>query len=662
MQPTVLRALVLSLNFWLAATALSAQPDLEKIFSEAARFASGASREPLNQIEDALRQSLGNPALRHDLEAALDRMLAATSTFEARRFACQQLAVIGTDASLPELTALLGSDETVGMACLALAPQTSPKVDELLVNALGRLRGNAQAQIVHLLGVRRAAPAVAPLTGLAHQASPILAEAAMSALARIANPPALEALAGLRKDPNPTLAQTALRASLQAAGVLSDETAKTALALYEELLATAEPLDVRRAALAGVLRADPRNEEKRILQVLRGHDAALKPVAIAAVSSLKSRGASTTFARELSTLQPAEQTCLIEALAARADASARSAVLAQLTATDPGVRQAAARALASLGNATSVSGLVKGLLDTRSPEELLTFESALSALPGGVKTDRAVVAAFKGAADQGKVRLTAVLQRRGSPNAVPALLEETGHPAVAKAAFRALGRLGTAENLEVLIGQLSRLKVSAARAEAESAVGRILARSPDPRQYANVILARLAQATEVEARCSLMGLLPGCGGSRALVALKEALADRDQRLRDTALRSLTEWPDASAWDALAEIYQKPGNESERVVVLRGLVRLAGEANAKRDATLIERYRALLAGARSDDDRKLILGALSGCAHPDALPLVLPLVSNAALKAEATLAVRKIADAIKDKHPQAAQQALEDLKR
>jgi hypothetical protein len=132
-------------------------------------------------------------------------------------------------------------------------------------------------------------------------------------------------------------------------------------------------------------------------------------------------------------------------------------------------------------------------------------------------------------------------------------------------------------------------------------------------------------------------------------------------VKQAARRTLAAWPDASAWSALADLYQQASSESERVVALRGLARLLGEQNARPDSRLISRYRDLLAGAKDDKDRKLILGALAGCADPDALALAVDQLGNAGVRAEAELAVRKIAEAIKGRHPQDAQTALEKLK-
>lgn len=155
-------------------------------------------------------------------------------------------------------------------------------------------------------------------------------------------------------------------------------------------------------------------------------------------------------------------------------------------------------------------------------------------------------------------------------------------------------------------------------------------------------------------------MLPRCGDAQALALLKSAQADPDPRVRDTAVRALAEWPDASAWEPLVGVYRRGATEAIHGLALRGLVRLAGEENAHPNAMLFDRYRQLLDGAHTDADLRLILGALGGVADPKALPLVLPLLANAGVRPEAEVAVRKIAESIKAKHPQAAQEALQKL--
>jgi hypothetical protein len=242
------------------------------------------------------------------------------------------------------------------------------------------------------------------------------------------------------------------------------------------------------------------------------------------------------------------------------------------------------------------------------------------------------------------------------------LLAETGQsdPAVAKAALRALSKTATGKEVTSLLTLLTQTRDAEVRSEAGGAAAQAIARIDDPTQRSALVLEALGRAQDVDSQIVLLGLLPGCGDAMALATLKVAATSTDTRIRDTVVRALADWPNASAWDALANIYRQPANESLRGLALRGLVRLAGEENAHPGATLIERYRQLLAGAHGDADLRLILGALSGAAQPEALELALPLLDNAGVRAEAEVAVKRIAEAIKAQHPKAAQEALNRL--
>ena len=62
-------------------------------------------------MEEMVAQSVTNAAVRSALEGGLVQLLAPSSTFEARRFACKQLGIIGSKEALPALAGLLRSDE-----------------------------------------------------------------------------------------------------------------------------------------------------------------------------------------------------------------------------------------------------------------------------------------------------------------------------------------------------------------------------------------------------------------------------------------------------------------------------------------------------------------------------------------------------------------------
>jgi HEAT repeat protein len=349
---------------------------------------------------------------------------------------------------------------------------------------------------------------------------------------------------------------------------------------------------------------------------------------------------------------------LVEALAARADNGALQVIRTQVGNPHEPVRIAAIQALGQLGDPTDVPLLTQALSTAVKPPERVTIERALTGLPGGQATDRALIDALQTAPDNAKPQLIAPLAQRRSQLAVPALLDQAGSPtpAVARAAFQALSRLVTASDLPALLDRLAALQAAAARSDAETAVVRALLQVESVDRRWGLLQSHLDQAGDLETHLSLLRLLPHAPVSGARATLETAVLESNPQIADTALRALADWPDLAAWESLARVYHGETAEAHRMLALRGLVRLARDAGAHPDTSLITRYRELFDGVRRDEDRKLILGALGGVAHPDALSLALSQLERPAVRPEAQLAVRQIADSIKEQHPDAAQAA------
>lgn len=640
--------------------------DFDALVGEAATYESGRSAKPLRQIEQRLRESAGDSIQRQQFEKVLVRLLLPSATYEARRFACQQLAIYGSQASLPALAELLKGPDTVGIACLALCSHPATGANDVLREALIASSGAGRIQIVSALGERRDTLSVPAIAKLARDPNTATATAAIAALGKIADDEALKLLSSLRRQGDPNRAQAAVLASLVAADCVREReggTARAAAEIYEELLASSQPLYVRRAALEGLLRTDADGGHKRILDVLAGQDLFLKPSAIARIAALTNPDASGQFTRQLPHLRPDEQVLLIEALAARNDQDARAAVIEQVSATNPVVRRAAIIALAEIGDTSAAAVLIKAMGTIGSAENQEVIVTALSNLKGNEAVDEIIITSLKNSSAPVRAILIDVLNRRGSMAAVPVLLDEAGgsDPAVVEEAFRALGELASSDMVTPLVEKLVALQAPSARKTAETSAAKVLAKLPDPALRSAAILGPLMQHKDTDTRCSLISLLRVCGNPAALEAIKTAMQDPNSFIRDAALRTLMAWPDAAAWDLLAEVYRQPAALREHRLALEGLVRVAHKENNSPTAALIDRYSELLQHARDDAELKSILGALAGCAHPDALNLVLPLRKNAQVKAEAEIAVRKIAEAIRDKHPDAARDALEQLK-
>jgi len=518
-------------------------------------------------------------------------------------------------------------------------------------------------QLVTTLGDRRDARSIPLLTQLACSSEKALADAATASLGKIGTPAALKSIQMIRSRSGGELTDAIADALLRCGqNLIAAGNAKTARPIYEDLLENSQNRSIRRSALAMLLASDKDGGRKRIQDVLSGKDDALKPVAIAAIASVPDHGASEEFAALMHHLRPEHQALMVETIAARGDDAARLQVAKALSIPEPMVRRAAIVALGRMADPYFISLLTQAAAASSDPEEARAVEAAFVAMKGGAETDRQLIAQVKLAAPKARIVLIAALAQRLGAAASDVFLQETSNldPAVAKAAFRALAKYGTAKDVCPVMTNLLTLRDAGVQAEAASTAARLLAKMPEPRQRSAAVCESLGRATTIENRKALLALMPACGDAAALGELKTAMADSEPEVREAAVRALADWPDDTAWDELAAIYRQPRQDNLRSIALRGLVRLLNEQNAHPDEALIGRYKQLFSAARAESDLRLLLGAVAGAAHPDALPLVLPLLANNDVHAEAALAVKQIAESIKAEHPEVAEEALKKL--
>lgn len=148
---------------------------------------------------------------RGELQAMLDQQLSATphrsgeimgmdsagavriledsgSSVFAKAKACQRLAVVGDEAAVPSLGALLGDSRLSHYARTALEPMPVGAADSALRNALGEADGAVLAGVINSIGVRRDPKAILALSELRHGSDAEVAAAATAAISRIRRP------------------------------------------------------------------------------------------------------------------------------------------------------------------------------------------------------------------------------------------------------------------------------------------------------------------------------------------------------------------------------------------------------------------------------------------------------------------------------------------
>jgi hypothetical protein len=227
------------------------QADIEKAVAAIRDFDYGRSRKALLAVEKLINDSRGNAQLRAVVEDELVKVLESNASLACKQFVCGKLWIIGTDASVPNLAALLESEDghLVEAACYALSSNPSPRVADVLRRALGRTEGKALIAVINLLGERRDAGSVETIATLSASEDAAVAEAAIAALGKIASEAATKALANLCKSHELERRTWAKHAFLGCAQELEERGKReAAMEIYAGLAAAGEPEEVRRGA------------------------------------------------------------------------------------------------------------------------------------------------------------------------------------------------------------------------------------------------------------------------------------------------------------------------------------------------------------------------------------------------------------------------------
>jgi len=598
-------------------------------------------------VGEEIAATHGNADARKALEMSYVKIVKGDAPREQKVHACRVLRVIGTVDAVPALVGMLANKKLSHMARYALEPMPYPEVGQALRNTLGRAEGTAKIGIIHSLGVRKDREAVDLLIPLLKDTDDQIAAAAAFALGRAGTSKAARALTGFCDGAPVGLRAVVLDASLTAAEQLliqgkQNEAAK----IYEDIWTAEVPKYVRMGAFVGLLTARPDEAVSKITKAVAGNDAMLSGTAIAHIARLKGRGVTKRFAAELPKLPAESQVLLIRVLVRRGDLTASPAITTAAASPNSEVRIAAVEALGEVGDSSSVKLLVCAMADGKSDREKQAAMASLRRLSGdGI--DEMIVGCMKiSSAPAIRAKLIELLQDRHVVAVVPDLLNEAAGPDkdVRKAAFKAIAVLATEKHLPRIIKLLVNLKENEGRKEAERAVVMVSRGIDNEASRADATLAVLGSTRGTPGRCSLLRVLRGIGNAKAFDVVRTAMKDRDSAVRDAAVRSLADWPDARATDTLLKVFRTTGDKTHRVVALRGCTRLLGLAGYSAQKT-IRVCGELMNGVRRPEERKLVLACLANVADPAALKLVEPYLTDNKVKAEAELAMLGIARAI-----------------
>jgi hypothetical protein len=163
-----------------------------------------------------------------------------------------------------------------------------------------------------------------------------------------------------------------------------------------------------------------------------------------------------------------------------------------------------------------------------------------------------------------------------------------------------------------------------------------------------------------EARIALLRVCSVLSHPQVRDAIRSALAATEARLHDAAIRSLCETRDPELLPDLVKIAITAPEAEFRSMATRGVVRLT----TQEESLLLSKQQklaplqAILPTANTTELKQVVLSGLGEIADAQSLNLILPLLGDATVKAEAAGAAIKVAADIATSQPAPASEALQ----
>ncbi|MBT4817981.1 MAG: HEAT repeat domain-containing protein, partial [Lentisphaerae bacterium] len=633
------------------------QKALQEAFSGLRSYEFGQSRAGLVTIERETAHCRPASGRQQALEAGFLALLTeGTASVSARRFACRQLSLVGTKASVPTLSGLLGDAQLGEIARYALERIPGSDADEAFREAIERLVGPARIGVVNSMGKRGQRGAVPTLAKLVGSPDGELREAVLGALGRIGTADAAATLARQRD----LTASVWLGAWLECANRLADTgELEEAAGMFDDLFGGDVPSHVRGAALDGLVRTRREGVVPIVVSLLADSDPAVRIVAAEYVRDMPGERSTETFARELSGLGPEGKAVLVMALGDRGDAAARDHVIRLLKDDDANVREAAVRALGKLGNSNSVE-LLAQLLRGGGDGALANVarESLIELRADGV--DQALTSLLENEDGDVVTLVAGVLAERGISAARSELFSLCGGDrpvGVRKAAVAALEELAEPSDVRRLIHLIEAPENKLLRSALQDALVAACRRTtPESRAIRRV--QRAYRRGESAVQVCLLHVLGRLGTQESLRTVTSAFYGPDSALRNAAIRLLGGWPDASCDDVLAHIAETTSDDIHRVLAVRGLVRALALESDLSDADKLALIRRGMSAAKRPEDRKLVLSALGQVDSLGALEMCGEWIGDPELGEESGVAAETIVEAIKGTQRTACEVLLE----
>jgi HEAT repeat protein len=514
---------------------------------------------------------------------------------------------------------MLAQSDTWDIACTGLVKVKHPKAQQTLLDAIPSAKGDRLIGIIDALGNRRDPVAVPVLRGIADVSDIPATEAALVALSKIPGMASIEALDWCRANLSRKMRPAATDAYVDAAFTsLEFGDTQSAIHAFDALMIDFEPADVKARGLRGLIQAHGENAVPTIVEALTSGIPELEAVAAEEAKTVPGRKATEAFVKAYASLTPENQAVLLHALGVRGDEFAVDTLLLAVQSRIPVVRIAAIEALGKFNHPDVLQVLLK-VAATGTDHEKELARTALDGLTNPLVNDELLVAAMN--ADNAiRAEAMKMIAARNLHEGVPVVMRVAARDVkpVRLEALKALGAIGTAQELPDMVNMLVEDWSDSDRAAIGEAVIAVARRAPAGKPRTDAISRALTTGRAAEeTRLTLISILRAIGDDAGVAALDTVARGSSGRVQIAAIETLTVWPTAAALDPLDRAAREADEAHVKSLAVDGaLNHLENTAADRAPDQRLKYYERLAKVAQTPEQKARIADGLAAIASPD----------------------------------------------
>ncbi len=622
---------------------------LEQVLKTLEGFDHSQGEGPALELERLIFSLKDNPELKLQAEKRLLQFFTAEVSRDARIAVSKPLSWIAGPEAARVLASRLPDPEKSDPARFVLERIPGKEADKALIESLDKAPLETLPGIISSLGHRRVEGAVPHLEKLLKRNSqPQVVYNMIEALGNTGGEKATRILSNYLKSGDENLRLRAVDALLRIASREVESGKKEKAESISDLLLKSNLNPAERLAAWRVKILAAGDDLKTQLQVaLKSKDEAVRQAALLLLPGVVSEQEIASFLPLLSGGSENFQVQVAAALGSFPAVPVREFLMNQAAKSPSApVRAEALVSLGKVGDYSVVEFLARKAASIRGKEKNAARESLL-ALRGKPVDSKILELLAAGPEQSVRNELLLAACERNVRESRGYFLKEASNPsadpALVSRGLRAFGDIGLAEELlkvaystedesfrEELAGIMAAWAKQSARPEARSTFFRnLLGKETDPARQALLI--------------TIIGKI---GERNSLPLIRSYVKAQNSTLKEAAIKALADWPEVEARDDLMELVKTSPDVKEKVLGIRGLVRLTASERYRKPEAVFESLKEIYSLCPRAEEKKLVLSVFPDFPTRPALEFCQALANDPEVGPEARAALEKISQRLR----------------